>query len=113
MSEFILLQKCQDMTAYGYTALRHYPKHERHTLCAEIREAMLELVKLVIRCGKRHHKKTTLADMDIHTEFLRTLLRLSVDLKYLPIKKYEIWSKHLHEIGCIIGSWMQNERRRH
>ena len=65
MNELIIEQKVREMILYGYTALRQLPRAERHVLSAEIRSAMLRLLKLVITAAKRHHKKTTLTDMDV------------------------------------------------
>ena len=65
MNELIIEQKVREMILYGYIALRQLPRAERHVLSAEIRSAMLHLLKLVITAAKRHHKKTTLTDMDV------------------------------------------------
>ena len=111
MSEYVLLQKCTDMIAYGYVALRNFPKSERHVLSAEIRHSMLQLQRLIIVCGKKYHRKTTLNELDTELEVLRCQLRLAQTLKYLPFRQYELWSRHLHEIGCIIGSWKKKERQ--
>ena len=59
-SDFVLLQKCSDMIEYGYTVIRQFPKSERHVLSTEIRQSMLTLQRLIIVCGKKYHKKTTL-----------------------------------------------------
>lgn len=40
MEDLKIRQKCEEMIAYGYVALRQFPKFERHVLAAEIREAM-------------------------------------------------------------------------
>ncbi len=112
-SEYVLLQKCNDMIAYGYTALRQFPKSERHVLCAEIRASMLMIQRLIIVVGKKYHKKTTLTELDTELEVLRCQLRLAQTLTYLPFRQYELWSRFLYEMGCMIGTWIQNERRRH
>ena len=75
--ELKILQKCYDMIEYGYMALRQYPKSERYTLAADIKQSMYELLKLIIRANKRYFKKTTLQDIDIELENLRYLVRLS------------------------------------
>jgi len=40
---------------------------------------------------------------------LRTFIRLAADkeTKYLPLRKYEIWSKQLNEIGKMLGGWIK------
>lgn len=106
--DFKILQKCYDMIEYGYVALRQFPKSEKHTLAAEIKRSMYELLRLIIRANKRYYKKTTLQDIDIEIENLRYLVRLSNGLGFLPFKKYEIWTRTLNEIGKMLGGWMKS-----
>lgn len=51
------------MIAYGHAAVRHFPKMERHVLGAEIRATMWAVLRLIVVCNKRYHKKTTLQDL--------------------------------------------------
>jgi len=105
------LQKTYDMIEYGYTCLRQFPKSEKFTLVAEIKNTMIMLLKLIIRANKRYYKKTTIQDADIELATLRAYVRLSKDLKFLPIKKYENWSKFLSEIGKMIGGWIKSTNK--
>jgi len=68
---------------------------------------MWRLMRAAVLCSKRYHKKTTLVEMDADLEMLRRQIRLAKDLGMLPFKKYEVWAKHLDEIGRIIGSWLK------
>ena len=103
-----ILQKTYDMIEYGYIALRQFPKSERHTLAAEIKRSMYELLRLIIRGNKKYFKKTTLQDVDIELDNLRYLIRLGQSLGFLPFKKYEVWSKLLNEIGKMLGGWIKS-----
>ena len=110
MEELEIAQRTEQMIQYGYQATRHFPKSERHVLSQQIRNGMWELLELVIRCGKRYHKKTTLADLDIQLELLRRQIRSAKDLGFLPFKQYEVWSRYLDEIGRMIGGWMKSQQ---
>jgi len=111
MQDLIVKQKIEDMIAYGYVALRQFPKHERHVLNQEIRQTMWRLLELVVVCNKRYYKKNTLQDIDVTLDILRSKVRLAFDLKYLPMSKYEHWSKMLDEIGRLVGGWIKSMRR--
>jgi hypothetical protein len=102
--------KIEAMALYAYTALRQFPKSERHVLSQEIRQTIWTLLRLVIVCNKRYHKKTTLQDLDAELDLLRSQVRLAKDLQYLPFRKYEIWSRHLDEIGRMIGGWIKSAK---
>lgn len=93
---------------YGYQALKQFPKHEKHILGAEIRLSMLQLQRLIVTAFKRYHKKTTLTDLDIEIAILKRRVRLAKDLRYLDLKKYQIWIGQLVEIGKMIGGWIKS-----
>lgn len=93
---------------YGYQALKQFPKHEKHALGAEIRRSMLELQRLIITAFKRYHKKTTLTDLDIELAILKRRVRLAKDLRYLDIKRYQLWTEQLVELGRMIGGWIRS-----
>ena len=67
---------------------------------------MFRLLRLVVVVNRRYHKKTTMQDLDAELDLLRSLVRLSLDLKFLPFKQYETWARHLAEIGRMVGGWM-------
>lgn len=95
------------MIVYGYSALRQFPKSEKHTLAAEIRQCMYQLMRLVITTNRRYHKKTTISEVDVELDVLRSLVRASHQLGFLPIRKYQLWSEHLYEIGRMVGGWLK------
>ena len=70
-SDLLIRQKVEAMIEYGHCALRQFPKSERHVLSAEIRSSMWALLRLVIVCNKRYHKKTTLQDLDAELDQVR------------------------------------------
>ena len=108
--ELIIQTKALDMMQYGYVALRQFPKYETHVMAAEIRQSMLKILRLIITASKRYHKKTTLQDLDIEIAMLRKSVSLAFHLKYIDIKKYEIWQRQINEIGSMLGGWLKNQK---
>lgn len=104
-------QKTEDMIAYAYEALRQFPRSERHTLAADIKHSMFRLLRLIIEANKRYYKKTTMQELDVELDVLRTYVRLAMTLGFLPFRKYEIWSGYLAEIGRMLGGWMKAMNR--
>lgn len=96
------------MIQYAYSALRQFPKHEKHVLGAEIRGTMLKIQRLIITALKRFHKKTTLTDLDIEIAVLLRQVRLAKDLRYIDVKKYNIWVSFTVEMGKMTGGWMKS-----
>jgi hypothetical protein len=105
-------QKIEDMLAYAYQALAQFPKSEKHALAAEIKLSMRRLLELTIRCNKKYFKKTTLQDLDVELDILRSYVRLAFNLHFLPPKKYEVWLKLNDEIGRMIGGWIRSQKEK-
>ncbi|MDT0499713.1 MULTISPECIES: diversity-generating retroelement protein Avd [unclassified Halomonas] len=107
MEDLKIKLKIERMIAYGYAALRQFPKSEKHTLAAEIRQCMYRLLRLVIVTNRRYHKKTTSQEIDAELDLLRSLVRVAMDLGFLPYRQYRLWAEHLHEIGRMVGGWLR------
>lgn len=108
--ELYIKTKVEDMIAYGNICLKQYPKHERYALAQEIRLCMYHILGIVIETNHKRYKKTTLTELDIEVDKLRTYLRLSArpDVKYLSVDKYGNWAKMVDEIGRMVGGWIQS-----
>jgi hypothetical protein len=109
-SELEVLKKVDEMITYAYSAVRHFPRSERHVLSAEIRSTCWELMRLVVHCNKHYYKKNTLRDLDAELELLRRQVRKAMELGFLPFRQYENWARLNDEIGRLIGGWIKSQR---
>lgn len=112
VEELKILQKIYDMILYGYGALQQFPKSEKFSIVVDIKRCMHTILERCIEAQKKYYKKTTLQDMDVELMKLRAYLRLSQELKYLPFKKYEIWSGMVVEIGKMLGGWIKSNNNK-
>ncbi len=112
MQDLKIYQKYYDMLQYLYIALRQFPKSEKFTLAAQIKNAAIKGFRLIIHANKSKNKLTKLFELDIELEILKNLIRLSKDLGFMPCKKYEILSAKLVEIGKMLGGWIKKEGQR-
>ena len=108
MEELLIKRKLEEMIQYGYVCMNRFPKTERHTLAAEMKACMYQSMRLAIAAAKRHHRKTTLSELDVEMEMLKSLVRMSKDLSFLPFKQYELWQTMNVEIGRMIGGWLKS-----
>ena len=106
--ELKILQKIFDMMEYGYAALAQYPKSEKFALVTDIKRSMDTMLERAIEAQKKYYKKTTLQELDVEVMKLKAYLRLSQNLGFLPMKKYEIWSEKVVEIGKMLGGWLKS-----
>ena len=77
--ELYIKTKVEDMIVYGNICLKQFPKHERYALASEIRLCMYHILGIVIETNHKHYKKTTLTELDIEVDKLRSYLRLSAN----------------------------------
>lgn len=112
---FILKTKVEDMMAYGQPAIRNFPRADRQT-AAEIRRSMLSIYRLSIILEKKYYKKTTVQELDTELAVLRHLVRMARDVRFsgatihpsLSPKQYEVWARHLDEVGKLIGGYIKS-----
>lgn len=107
----MILQKIYDMTKYGYQALQQFPKSEKFALASDIKRCMHLILERTIEANKKYYKKTTLQELDVEIAKLKAYLRLSHELGFLPLRKYEVWSKLVVEIGKMLGGWMKSVQK--
>lgn len=109
MEELKILQRTYDMIKYGNQCLLQFPRAERYALAAEIKQSMYKILRLIIQANKQRNKRQLQIEIDTELDVLRTFIRLAADKQtaYLPLRKYEIWSKQLNEIGKMLGGWMK------
>ena len=106
--ELKILQKIMDMMEYAYPALAQYPKGEKFALVTDIKRCMDAMLERCIEAQKHYYKRNTLQQLDVEIMKLRAYLRLSHTLRFLPTKKYEVWSWLVVEIGKMLGGWLKS-----
>lgn len=102
--------KWEDMAVYLYTAMRMYPKSERHTLAAETVKSALGVGTAIARANVTRNiplRRKIIEEADSELMRLKILVRLGLKLEFLPMKKYEILSGQLTEIGKMLGGWLK------
>ncbi|MBX9761567.1 MAG: diversity-generating retroelement protein Avd [Pseudomonadaceae bacterium] len=109
-TDLLIQKQCEALLEYAYIAVRNFPKFERHVLAAEIRASLWRMLRLIIACNKRYHKKTTLSEIDIELDALRAQVRLAFSLKYIDLKRYETWARMNDELGRMLGGWIKSQQ---
>ena len=106
-------QKTYDFLLYLYPILSQFPKFEKFALQSQIKTAVFEMLKSVIRFRKTG-TKSHIYNADVELQFIKTLIRLSYDLEYPAMSKhrYEVLSKKMTELGCIIGGIIDSALKR-
>jgi four helix bundle protein len=105
-------QKWEDMSEYMYICLKSYPKSERFTLAADTSKTLWRIGVNITRANsignaKKEEKRRSIEAADYALVELKVLVRMGMKLKFLSIKKYEIMSGLITEVGKMIGGWLK------
>ena len=110
LDNLIIKQKLEDTIEYAYGVFRHFPKSERFTLVADLKRSLTKMLELIVRANKSRNKLSILMDIDTELEVFRSLVRLSFQLKFISMKKYEILSRKVNEVGRLLGGWIKQNK---
>ena len=121
--EAAILHKCRELIMQLNVNLNHFPRHEKHALCLQIRNCAYDVLKGLVECHKRYHNKTSLTRLDVEHEQLRTLVNLSFEMGYFSyhhnkstrsdteaLRRYTAVSILVNELGAMIGGWTRSLR---
>ena len=73
-----------------------------------MQQELFRIQENLVAAGASQHPLPSLQAADQSLICLRTYLRLSRDLKLLSPGQYEHVSKHVAEVGCLLGGWMKS-----
>lgn len=108
--DLLIQQRIYDMILCAYPALEQMPKSQKFSLAQDMKHCMDKIMRLTISANKKYTKRTTLQELDVEIAALKIYLRIAYDLKYLPPKKYEVWTGMMVEIGKMVGGWIRSQR---
>lgn len=98
-----LFQKFYDFDAYIEPIIERFPAFEKSAWCAQIKNTLIETMKLILVTNKTRDKLPGWHRVDTNLELLKIYLRRMREKKYLSTHSYETAEKRLVEIGKIVG----------
>ena len=90
------------------------PKMERYSLWSRIETTALQMLEGFVHVGylPLEQRGQRLASLAAQVDMLRMFIRLTVDIKVLPMKKAVAIQERLDEIGRMLGGWTKSVRQR-
>lgn len=99
----LLFQKFYDFDAYFEPIIERFPTFEKSAWCAQIKNTLIDTIKLIIITNKARDKMPGWYKVDTNLELLKIYIRRMRQKKYLSTRTYETAVKSLVEIGKILG----------
>ena len=85
--------------------LNNFPKSQKFVLGDRIETIALDVLDNLIRATFSKNRDTALADANLGLDRMRFLIRLSQELRFIDLKRYEHAARGMDEIGRMIGGW--------
>jgi four helix bundle protein len=109
-----VVQKYIDMAKYVYIILRNFPRSEKYSLAADIRHDLWEVGTVLERASivsARPEKLRLLQQADMKLSELKFLIRMGMELEFVPFDKYKNFSGYVVEVGRMLGGWLKFVRQ--
>ena len=112
-----LNHKFSELIKITHKYVYHAPSYAKYSTCKHLILLTWQLHDLIVECNFKKFKKTSLRDLDITLEKLRSMWSLYYDLGLLDFKDGKHDNRHyqdhrkgyietlLNEIGCMVGAW--------
>jgi len=107
-SHLPIFQKSYDLFKILHQYVATFPRSEKYSLGQKIKDANINFLDQIIRANNAINKSLYLEEASQLIEILRIYLRLCQDLKLLNIRRYEIVSQKIDEIGRMLGGWLKD-----
>ncbi len=88
-----------------------FPREYRYILGDRIENGLLDILESLIEARFVRDKELLLRSTNISLEKMRYLIRMSKDLQFISIKKYEYASKEINQIGSCVGAWLKKVKK--
>lgn len=103
------IARTYDLLKWLMPVISKFPKDKRYTLGHRIENKLLDILELLLEANYSRTKLETLKKANLELESFRFLIRLSHDLQFINLRRYEFVSKEANEIGRLIGGWTKQQ----
>jgi len=101
------LEKAYKFALWLIPAVEKFPRRQKFLLGDRLQTTVLDVIEGIVEATYTRNRIAILRRVNLSLEKLRLLFRLSMDLKYMDMKRYEHAARSLDEIGRLIGGWMR------
>ena len=112
MQELIVLKKVEQLLYRVYPTLANYPKSEKYSLCASIKQAFFETISYISLGAKvKSKRKTYLQEADAHLQVIKILMKLSKERRYISAGFFSHVDSSLTEIEKMLSGFIKSIAR--
>jgi hypothetical protein len=109
-SELKVIADFYDFMLWVINHTQRFPRHHRYTLGIAIENRLQQILTLLLRAKYSKDKSRFLDEANIELEVLRFQVRMTKDLKILPVKSHGYACEVMQSVGAQIGGWLREKR---
>ena len=94
-----VISKLYDLILWLMGQVPKFPRSHRFVLGDRIQTLVLDVLDLLKRAS-------------LELEKLRYLIRLSRDLNFLSVRRYQFVATQIDEVGRMVGGWLRQQKNR-
>ena len=107
-----VISKVYDLIIWLLKQVVKFPRSHRFVLGDRIQNLVLDILELLIEAAYTRNKTALLKRTGIQLEKLRYLIRISKDLEFLSLRRYEFVANQIDEVGRMVGGWLRQQEKR-
>ncbi len=107
--KLLVYQKVYDLLLLVYPLINKIPKFHKQVLGKYILEIGIYLLILIVKANKERSlaRRDLQQEISDNLDYLRILIRLAKDLRFISVKNYLTVAEKINEIGRMLSSWMK------
>lgn len=107
MKESPIFSKTYDFLHWFIPATAKFPREHRFGFTARLQNTAYKFYEALFLAGVSDNPQLILGRADMFLRQLKSYWRLSFDLDFMPVKRYEHGSRLMDEIGRLLGGWLK------
>jgi hypothetical protein len=100
-----VVEKHYRMILWMLPKIANFPKDQRFLLADRIEVLLLDILQLLIEAVYTKEKRSILTQVNLKLDFLRFMMRLAKDMKYVNMRSYDFFCQSAIEVGKMVGGW--------
>jgi len=108
----LIVTKMYDYLLYLIPQVSKFPRAQRFQIGERLENLSYDVLELLLDATYSRNKAPILYQANVKLAKARYFVRLCKDLKLINLKKYEILTKQINEIGIQLGGWIKQQKNR-
>lgn len=109
LESLMIYKQYLELIYYTENIVKKYPKNEKNSLVASIKNTTYDGMKDIIKAQKEKDKSKRLFylnELDCNLKMIKVYIRVSYKNRYINIRNNNAWSRKLLNIYNLLGGWI-------